>query len=53
MQEISNKLSEEDFRGSTVANEVIDKMHQLIAGKYFNNKETVIEGFMTLIKISN
>ena len=28
-------------------------MHTLIAGKYFNNKEQVVEGFMALVKIAN
>jgi hypothetical protein len=30
MQEITQKLSEEDLIGSTVIQEVIDKMHELI-----------------------
>ena len=39
MQEICEKLTEDDLRGSTVIKEVIEKMHALIQGKYFNNKE--------------
>jgi hypothetical protein len=26
-------------------------MHALIQGKYFNNKEQVVEGFMSLVKV--
>jgi len=53
MQEITQKLSEEDLIGSKVIQEVIDKMHELIQGKYFNNKEQVVEGFMSLVKVAN
>ena len=28
-------------------------MHALVQGKYFNNKEQVVEGFMSLIRIAN
>jgi negative regulator of replication initiation len=52
MQELTLRMSEEDMR-STIVSEVIDKLHQLVAGKYFNNKETVVEGFMALIKVGN
>jgi hypothetical protein len=52
MTEVSQKLSDEDIRGSAVVNEVIVKMQELIAGKYFNNKEQVVEGFMSLVKIA-
>ena len=46
------KLSDEDLRNSAIVAEVIEKLHSLIGGKYFNNKETVIEGFMSLIKVN-
>jgi negative regulator of replication initiation len=32
--------------------EVIAKIQELIAGKYFNNKEQVVEGFMAIVKIA-
>jgi len=54
MQELTFKLTEEDLRGaSSVVTEVVEKLHELVAGKYFNNKETVVEGFMALIKAGN
>ena len=28
-------------------------MQELIAGKYFNNKEQVVEGFMSIVKIAH
>ena len=52
MQEMCAKLSDEDLRNSAIVAEVIEKLHSLIGGKYFNNKETVIEGFMSLIKVN-
>jgi len=36
-----------------IFNEVIAKMQELIAGKYFNNKEQVVEGFMSIVKIAH
>jgi hypothetical protein len=53
MTELSTRLSDEDLFGSTVAREVLDKMHSLVAGKYFNNKEQVLEGFLALLQLMN
>lgn len=52
MTEVSQKLSDEDIRGNPILQEVIAKMQELIAGKYFNNKEQVVEGFMSIVKIA-
>jgi hypothetical protein len=53
MIEVSQKLSDEDIKGNVIFNEVIAKMQELIAGKYFNNKEQVVEGFMSIVKIAH
>ena len=52
MTEVSQKLSDEDIRGNQIVQEVIAKIQELIAGKYFNNKEQVVEGFMAIVKIA-
>jgi hypothetical protein len=51
MQELCSKLSEEDVVGSAIVIEVVEKLHSLIQGKYFNNKEVVVEGFISLLKM--
>mmetsp|Transcript_10422 Transcript_10422/g.10458 ORF Transcript_10422/g.10458 Transcript_10422/m.10458 type:complete len:191 (-) Transcript_10422:710-1282(-) len=51
MNELSSKLSEEDVQGSEIVLLVVEKIHQLIQGKYFNNKEMVVEGFIAILKI--
>ncbi len=51
MQELCSKLSEEDVAGSSTVTDVVDKLHSLIQGKYFNNKEVVVEGFISLLKM--
>jgi hypothetical protein len=51
LHEISTKLSPEDF--SPLLMSLVDKLHALIAGKYFNNKEEVVLGFMSLVKVGN
>lgn len=52
MTEASQKLSDEDMHGNPTLQEVIAKMQELIAGKYFNNKEQVVEGFMAIVKVA-
>lgn len=53
MQEVCARLQEEDFRDSPAARDVVDKLHGLIQGKYFNSKEKVVEGFSALIATAN
>ena len=52
MQELTLKLSEEDMR-TPIVKDVVDKLHSLVAGKYFNNKEEVVVGFMSLVRSGN
>ncbi len=52
MTEASQKLNDEDIHGNPTLQEVIAKMQELIAAKYFNNKEQVVEGFMAIVKVA-
>ena len=38
------------MRGSEIVQLIISKMKDLVEGKYFNNKEVVVEGYVTLVK---
>lgn len=51
MQELCTRLSDEDLRTSNEVGKVVDKIHALISGKYFNNKEALVDGFMALLKV--
>lgn len=53
MQELSGRLSDEDLYGSQEAKQVLEKLHALVGGKYFNNKAQVVEGLMSLVKLMN
>eukprot|EP00347_Sterkiella_histriomuscorum_P023653 403333856 len=52
MSDLVSKLSEDDVRNSATVNELMNELQVLIAGKYFNDKETVIDGYMALLKLN-
>ncbi|CDW80673.1 proteasome-associated protein ecm29 homolog [Stylonychia lemnae] len=52
MQDMVIKLSDDDLRNNTTVDEIMQMLQKQIAGKHFNDKETVVEGFMQLLKLN-
>ena len=51
MEDLCQKMQSEDIGASPKVKENVDKMYELMQGKFFNNKETLLDSFMKICEL--